>query len=134
MHIAKLTTCAWVGGSVTCQTIDSPTWQDVEEAVRALNGSERNDLYLQPESDDAETYLCIGGGDGRYVASGCVNNERFPTWQDPGSPAEPQVTLTVGGQPGCYPANWILDLPMALHAARSYFEAGDFTDDKWVDP
>lgn len=133
MSIAKLQISVWQSENGQDLSIDRPTWQDVESAIRALDGHDRNDLYLQPDRENEETYLCIGGGTGRYVATGCINNERFPTWLNPGISSEPQVELTIGGQPGFYPNNWILSLEAVLHAARSFYETGEFKGNDWVD-
>jgi len=134
MAIGLLTICEWKGAHKDDTEIRLPLWSAVEAAIRALDNCNLNDVYLQPDETNPETYLAIGGGAGRYIATGSVNNERFPTLVDPQRPAEPKVLLVVGGQEGDYPANWIVDLPTALRAARSFYDAGGFARDvNWVD-
>ncbi len=127
MAIELLTVCEWNGPQMVSTDILAPKWSQVEAAIRALDECVRNDLYLQPRACDPETYLAVGGGNGRYVATGSINNERFPTavWQlaDNGS----RESLVVGGQTGDYPRSWILDLDSALRATRSFFDTGEFS-------
>jgi hypothetical protein len=56
-----------------------PTWDRVEDAIRELDERTHNDLYLHPDASNLETYLAVGGGSGRYLVAGSINNERFPT-------------------------------------------------------
>jgi hypothetical protein len=126
MAIDLLTICEWAGRSVSHTEVQNPTWADVEQAIRSLNNSERNDLYLTPDKSDLETYLAVGGGDGRYLVTGSVANERFPTIVNLDKPSSPKELLLVGGQEGDYPANWIVDFETALHAAKVFYEAGAF--------
>jgi len=106
--------------------IENPMWEQVEAAILALNGRNLNDVYLEPDDSQPQTYLCIGGGAGQYIASGSVNGEYFPTLMNYRSPAEPKVKLIVGGQLGDYPGNYIADLESVLFAARCFFESGEF--------
>ena len=134
MAIGKLTICEWTGRSVTDRVISDPTWAEVEAAIRALDNERRNDIYLTPDPGDDETYLCIGGGNGRYVLTGAVANEVFPTFVDPSSAAEPDVELVAGGQSGLFPANWVHDLETTIQAARTFFDAGRFPGTAgWID-
>jgi metal-dependent hydrolase (beta-lactamase superfamily II) len=133
MAIDRLTICDWTGRGKHDTVIDRPTWQDIEAAIGALNNRNLNDLYLQPDGSNPETYLCIGGGAGQYVVSGCVDNEYFPTLVDPQRPSEPRVALVVGGQLSAFPSHSIVDLESALLAARSFYTTGGFGGDvHWV--
>src|SRR5215471_15172010 len=124
MSIARLTICEWIADRHRDTNIDEPAWSDIEAAVRALNNSNLNDVYLTPDRSKPETYLCIGGGGGRYIVTGSVENEVFPTLIDRTRAETPKILLTVGGQVGDYPGNWIVDLATVLTAARAFFEAG----------
>ena len=132
--IERMNVCIWSGVTHSSEDHDDPPWESVAEAIRRLNNADRNDVYLQPRRDDPETYLCIGGGNGKYVLTGSVNNETFPTLVVGGVDAEPQVCLVVGGQEGRYPANWVVDIDVALAAARSFWENAAFQPDlNWQD-
>ncbi len=103
-----------------------PTWPQVEAAIRALNNDNLNDLYLQPDENDPATYLAIGGGAGRYILTGSIKNETFPTLVGTDRPPAPQVQLVVGGQLGDYPGNWVTDLSTTLETTKLFVEAGGF--------
>lgn len=133
-----MTVCVWGGPRPRDRVVETPHWCDVEEAIRALNNNERNDLYLTPDKKDPETYLGIGGGNGRYLVTGSNRNETFPTLVLPHNPAKPVVEIVVGGQAAEYPANWIVSLDLALRAAKSFYDLAGFGSDfddqaAWVD-
>jgi hypothetical protein len=128
MPILQLTICEWRGATLTEMIVEHPPWEAVESAIRALDNRERNDVYLTPAPAEPETYLCIGGGAGRYVVAGAVCNEEFPMLLDPSRAAEPPERLTVGGQEGEYPAPQVVGLTTALAAARAFFDAGGYSD------
>jgi hypothetical protein len=80
MPIALLTVLEWVGPDADHKEHDDPSWELVEDAIRRLNGRERNDLYLYADLDAAEpgAYLCVGGGGGRYVVAGLDRGDTSP--------------------------------------------------------
>jgi hypothetical protein len=130
MAIGRLTVCDWTRGVRSDIVIDDPSWQDVEDAIRALDGHRRNDIYLYPDKQNEETWLAIGGGDGRYILTGGVAvDQEFPTLTDPGKPPEPEEAIVVGGQEGLYPGNWVLTLESALRGARAFYDVGGFQND-----
>lgn len=104
----------------------NPALHEVEDAVRRLDNACFNDLYLQPNANDSEIYLCVGAGAGRYVLAGVMAGERFPILIDPDRPAEPVQLVTVGGQQGDYPANAVHDLDTTLRAVRAFWTTGGF--------
>lgn len=126
MPLAMLTISDWGAAQERDTLVENPSWSQVENAAHSLNNRNLNDLYLQPEENSAETHLYIGGGAGRYILSGSINNESFPTLVDPARPPSPNVQLVVGGQLGDYPNNWVLDLSTTLQTARAFFDAGSF--------
>lgn len=128
MSIDLLTICEWKERSVKNTEIHDPNWATIEEAIRDLNNNDRNDLYLHPKENDFETYLAVGGGDGRYLVTGSIKNERFPTLVDHQKPDRPKQLLMVGGQEGEYPGNWIVNLNKALETVKSFYEAGEFNE------
>jgi len=134
LAIEKMTICEWHGSAITECVVSFPAWEDVEAAVRALDNSSFNDVYLHPSAADLGTYLCIGGGAGRYVVTGSISNEVFQTFLDPDLPPDPQEALVVGGQEGLYAHNWVHNLEDALCATRAFYLAGSFetTDIAWT--
>lgn len=133
MPIQRLTICEWRGATVAETIIEQPRWEAVESAIRALNNRDRNDVYLVPAPAGPETYLCVGGGAGRYLVSGSLDNKEFPTILDQSRTAGPPERLNVGGQEGEYPASQVVDLATALTAARAFFDSGGFAGSvTWV--
>jgi hypothetical protein len=133
MPILELTICEWHDARVTETVLEQPRWEAVEQAIRALNNKERNDLYLTPTPADPETYLCVGGGGSRYIVAGSVRSEEFPTILDHSRSSQPPVRLTVGGQEGEYPAAQVVDLATALNAGRHFYDSGGFSNSEmWV--
>jgi hypothetical protein len=112
-----------------------PTWEQVEDSIRKLNERSHNDIYLHPDALNLETYLSVGGGSGRYLVTGSLDNERFPTAVRAVDEDGSRELLVVGGQSGHYPRNWILDIDLTLRAARSFFDTGEFGGGGvvWVD-
>jgi hypothetical protein len=108
------------------RSIDNPSWEQVEAAIRALNNSDLNDLYLYPRQDSRQTYLCIGGGAGRYVVIGLIEDSACPTLVDPARSVGPGVELRLDGELDLVPNNWVMDLPTTVKAAKAFFEAGNF--------
>ena len=106
--------------------VANPAWGDIEAAIRRLDNEARNDIYLRPVGAPAETYLCVGGGDGRYIVSGSEAGDRFPTLENPSGSETELVPLCVGGQLGEYPSRYVVDLNMALAAARRFYDVGGF--------
>ena len=123
MAIQLLTICEWKGTGRIDHEAPDPTWEEIEKGIRALNNRDVNDVYLYADAENDEEFLCIGGGDGRYVVTGAYE-ESFPTVVDPERGGE--ELLVVGGQEGSYPSRMIVSLDVALRAARSYFESGTF--------
>jgi hypothetical protein len=121
----QLTTCIWSSTDCNSKELANPSWEDVEQAIKALDGKARNDVYLSPDPAVPETFLCVGGGNGEYVVSGSVEGERFPTVVVPGGSDE-LVSLIVGGQLSEFPRRFIVDLNAALTAAKSFLESGRF--------
>lgn len=76
--VRNLSASAWTGSGIELHEIESPTWAEIEAAMRALNGRTRNDVYLLPDSNTPETYVAVGGGaDNRCPMFICHNSEQF---------------------------------------------------------
>jgi hypothetical protein len=110
--------------------IENPTWEQIETAIRALNNSDLNDLFLN--ANDV-TWLGVGGGAGQYLLTGAIGDDLFPTLVDPDKRPDRDIALIVGGQESDYPENWIHCLPQALAAAHDFYEMGGFSSNfNWV--
>ena len=126
MSLAELRVFEWKGTGRTEQIIPRPSLKVVLAAVRALDGAAHNDVYLYPKSGSVHPYLCVGGGAGRYLLTGILPGDRFPTLVDPARPELPKQPLKIGGQEGLYPRNWIHSLAVALRAVEEFWNTGEF--------
>ena len=126
MPLAELRVFEWKGTGRAEQIISRPSLETVVAAVRALDGAGHNDVYLYTRAGCGHPYLCIGGGAGRYLVTGMLPGERFPTLVDPARPELPKQPLRVGGQEGLYPHNWIHPLSVALRAVEQFWSTGEF--------
>ncbi|WP_425397091.1 hypothetical protein [Aeoliella sp.] len=135
MAIELLTICAWQRGGLDRIEVSNPTWGQVSKSIRELDGQSRNDLYLIPNVANVETWLAVGGGNGRYLVTGSINNDRFPTVVRLPESDGLDEQLLVGGQVGDYPKHWILDLDTAIIAAQSFYQTSEFGGGglHWID-
>ena len=128
MTVARMTVCQWRGTRVDKDVVSRPTLEQVFDAVRRLDNAVFNDLYLEPDGSSGDAWLCVGGGAGRYVLTGSISDERFPTLVDPARAGEPSLALVVGGQKGSYPGNQVHDLNTALEAVRTFWTTERFEE------
>jgi hypothetical protein len=124
--IGLLLICDWSNLRKRDTEIPFPAWTQVEEAIRALDNKNLNDLYLTPQTGSLETFLGIGGGAGRYLVTGSNAGNSFPTLLDSESTDSALAPLLVGGQLGEYPRHWIVSLDAAVGAARAFYDVGGF--------
>jgi hypothetical protein len=127
--VRELSAPRWRGGGYTDSVTDTPSWNDVEEAIRALNADDLNDVYLEgPE----EARMVIGGGAGRYLISVDVPNSEVVVKHfspvNAAADSNELIELVVAGSLGEWFATELVDLDVALAAARSYYEDGTLTD------
>jgi len=95
------------------------TIQDVEAAVRGLDGDQRTLILVELGSGQT---LTIGGGPDRFVAEVTESDtERWATI-DPTQGNEP-VDLVVGGQLVDYPARVCVSREIVLDAVRAFVQA-----------
>jgi hypothetical protein len=125
MPIALLGAPQWVGAECHENSKANPGWQTVEAAIRRLDQASWQEVYLHPVEADKSTWLSVAGGNGKYLVTGSARDEWFPTYAK-GPDTGAKALLTVGGQAGEYPANWLVSIEEALAVARSFFEAGNF--------
>jgi hypothetical protein len=115
----------WRGGSYKEKEKDNPSWEEVEDAVRALNADDLNDLYL--EGPD-KARMVVGGGSGQYIVSVDVPDDQVGVKHfsvlNPQGTDEETIDLVVGGQLADWPTKWVVDLDTALSVARSYYRDG----------
>jgi hypothetical protein len=122
MFAKTLSTDLW-GGPTDGEDDDvsAPSWKQIEAAIRALDGKRRTMVIL---GADGESHLAIGGGSSdRYVVYMTFDNMRFFNLLSRNR-ADKTVTLFVGGQDSLFPDNTVVDLALALRAAKTFAETG----------
>ena len=111
MIIRELSADDCGGGSERIRK-QQPTWEDVEGAVRRLDGSRFVEVNLADSEDTG--LIILGGYGGRYV---CHDDNYLLV--DPRSADDPPLRVTDDDE---YPGSWTVDLEAALKAARVYFD------------
>jgi hypothetical protein len=124
--LAELRIFEWRGTRRTEQVVTRPPLKTVLAAVRGLDGGVHNDVYLYPRAGTINPYLCIGGGAGKFLLTGVLPGDRFPTLIDPSRPELPKEPLRVGGQVSLYPRTWIHPLDVALRVVEAFWNSGEF--------
>ena len=99
---------------------DALTADVVAEAVRALNGDDLNDFYLQGAG---EAHLAVAGGPEHFLVYATADNEQFLTATREADPAE-IVEIVAGGQLGAFPATQMVSVEVADRAARFWLQHG----------
>lgn len=104
------------------EELRNPTWQDIESAIRRLNGDTCSLLILG--IGDPVPHMAIGGGqDGKYIVYATPDNLTFYNLINP--QATPgKLLLVAGGQQGDYANKQCVGLTEVLNAAKTYAEAG----------
>jgi hypothetical protein len=124
MFVVDMTTEKWIGNQNEGDLIENPSWNQVEKAIRELDGENQTLVTLGVNED---TYMSIGGGENKYIVTVTFDNFNFYILID-STKSEQIETLVVGGQKANYPANQCVDLLHCLLAARTFIEVGKLDD------
>ena len=101
-----------------------PTWEQVRQAIAALDGRRRTMVSIS-DSEGGDQYMLVAGQwDGRFLVNTTKDNFDFFSLVDADQPGE-QLTLYVGGQDGDYDAQKCVPRAWAEEAARHFYETGD---------
>ncbi len=101
-------------------SVDNPTWTEVEEAIRRLNGGQFCQVDLS--EDDDYSLLISGGANGQYLVE-YLTPEQNLVLCDPNRSDTKQVAIMRNG-PQDFPENIIVELPVVLQAARTFLQTG----------
>jgi len=121
LHITALVVSTWRGSDVAETRLegDALSVDAVLAAVRALDGEERNDLYLESAGEAA---MVVAGGPELCFVYATYDNEAFlvPESDRDGAPVE----LMAGGQVGTFPADTVVDKEVAATLAATWARTG----------
>ena len=102
--------------------IHDPTWRDIEETIRRLDGVSCTLVTLG--IGDPVPHMAIGGGRGqKYVVYATFDNLVFYTLADP-TRGPGQDELIAGSQAGSYQRRNCVSLEFVLTAAKTYSQSG----------
>jgi hypothetical protein len=121
MYAAVLSTDFWQAVRCDASDIAHPSPEDIEAAIKALDGMHRTTVTIRGND---EAHLAVGGRTGgQYVVYATFDNARFFMLMS-SEQSECNVLLFIGGQEGDYPKSIVVDLPLALAAAKRFTETG----------
>jgi hypothetical protein len=120
MFITKFSIEDWIGNQNRGCVEAVHSWQEIESAIRKLDGHHKTLITLET---DSETHMAVGGGAGKYVVYLTFDNESFHDLVDP-SKLDMDEFVIVGGQEGVYSAKSCVDLKTTLKAAKAFAELG----------
>ena len=122
LFIRKISTEEWRRNRNYPTTKQVQNWQEVELAIKDLNGESRTFVTL--EKND-EILMGIGGGDTCYVVYATFDNQSFQYLVNTsGLNISTPKQLTIGGQELFYDATRCVGLDMVLKAAKTFAESG----------
>lgn len=128
-----LRTDNWSAGKPNHRDIQDPTWETVEQAIRALDQRQHTQLVLDRQDG---SHMLIGGGIGRYnvcVMKSRDNDEEYLTLVDNEAPSNGLENLVTGGQLGKFPARTVVGLDYVVKAAKAFFRDGSLTSElDWI--
>lgn len=99
------------------KTFDSPTWCDLETAIRSMDAKHRTEVGLFVCED---TYLQVGGGSDCYVC-GMRTGGKLHVLCDPNRSTE-ETRYVIAGQGSDYPINECCPLTVILDVARWFWD------------
>lgn len=100
MRVKSLSTGLWDESADEDEDVPNPSWQQIESAIRALDGKKRTMAVL---SAGGEWHLAVGrGSSNRYVVYMTFDNISFLNLLSR-EKADRTVTLFVGGQDSLFP-------------------------------
>jgi Immunity protein Imm1 len=124
MFITKFSVEDWIGNQNKGSVKQAHSWQEIESAIRELDGHHKTLVTLET---DSETHMTVGGGLGKYIVYLTFDNESFHYLVDP-SKSDIDQFVIVGGQEGIYPAKSCVDLNTTLKAAKAFAELGTMAE------
>lgn len=125
MAVDLLRVSRWTGGSRHDREVVQPSWQDVAQAIRSLNGLDVNDVHILPWRS-GRAWLSVGGGPDKFIVSGEDGQGRYPILRTDSEVSEDPIGVVVGGQLGYFPPRHVVSLDEALVAAEAFFVSGGF--------
>jgi hypothetical protein len=110
-----------VGPSVT---VPSPSWNDVENAIRQLDGRAYTAVELHRSGDEPSETFLVTGGAGRWYLGDSVLRWQF----EGGNGGEESVVIWAEMDFECKLRNLLTDEEKVLRIAKRFYETGSYED------
>lgn len=109
-----------------------PDWTQVLQALDAMDGKDQTLTCL--EVVNGPTLMVGGGNAGRYIVNYLVNPDTQENYVLVDSSLDgPVVEICAGGQVAEFPAQWCVQLSLAVDACEHFFRFGTMAPDQtWV--
>ncbi len=107
-----------IDGGPGTLSIDNPVWDDVEKAVRRMNGRQFCEVDLGVDGENS--LLVTGGARGRYMVEHLSPVQNLVLYSPHKSDTR-QVAIMENG-PEDFPECVVVELPVVLQAAQTYLE------------
>jgi hypothetical protein len=112
--------------------VTNPTWNQVRQAITALDGKRRTMLTIADREGSDHYMLVAGQWDGRCLVNATKDNLDFSSLVDAARSGN-KLTLYVGGQDGEYEERKCVPLAWAMEAAQHFCETGELKSTmSWV--
>lgn len=117
-QVTELVVPRWADSRKTETVTPVPSPQQVEQALRHLDGNQLNDLYLK--TSDVLSFLGICGGAGRYMVTIANHHDGFAQLLNTQDPSEAEEHIMCGGQLTRFSRRYLVGPQTALTAAVHY--------------
>lgn len=122
MIVTTLEATFWEDGVHDAVDMQAPKWEDVETAIRAMDGHVYDSVFLHGAGGSYMGIAC--GGRQKYVIAGSLAG-KGPFILSLGESIKGQCTVTIGGQDNDYLNDEVVPLKVALVVAKTFFERGE---------
>ena len=122
MYVVEMFADSWEGIEQSGNILLNPSWEDIDAAIRKLNGGEYTIVRLQGKD---EAHMAIGGGGhGRYIVYATFNNEEFFNLLCDDK-AIGSVLLFIGGREQDLPMETVVEVDLVFKAVKTFVERGE---------
>lgn len=114
----------WISGRETSSSVATPSWKEVEQAIRRLDGISRKMVLL---NRDEHTYFGVGGRwSHEFVVIGTRNQRDFLALFNPKTVRN--GLLPIPRRKPATDARKLVPLDWALQAAKTFYRTGEFDE------
>jgi ubiquinone/menaquinone biosynthesis C-methylase UbiE len=97
----------------------------ISDLVDGLNQSTSSLVVIEPPT--GESVLLVGGGLGRFIVTYVESDQRSAVAVDLSAEPDVEIRVVAGGQPGNFPARWVVSRTTAIQAATTFSQTGSLT-------